>query len=109
MLTHAEPVTGGILADHGGGVDLRDELLGLLAQEPRPRQRPEVLAADGTDRTENLHLAGVVGRLGQRPRAELRIQVAQVGRRGQGRLFRVESLVDPLIDPGDHNLGRCPP
>ena len=78
-------------------MDLRYEVLGLPAQVLGLGQRPEIRRAGGADRPAHLHLARVVGSLGQRPRAEHRVEVAQVGGGGHRGLLGIEPLVDPLV------------
>ena len=80
-------------------MDLGHELLRLTPQMVRLGQRPEVRRPGGPDRTGHLHLAGVVCGLGQRPRAELVVEIAQVGGGGDGRFFGIQPLVDPAVDP----------
>ena len=69
-------------------------------------QRPEVRGSRRPDRPGHLHLTGVVRRLGQCPRAELVVEIAQVGSGGDGRLFGIEPLVDPAVDPEAIPTGR---
>src|SRR5207244_6742616 len=78
-LGELEAVSARVLPDERGRVDLRDEVLGLAAQVVRLGERPEIRGARQADRAADLDLAGVVRGLGQGPRPEHRVEVAQVG------------------------------
>ncbi len=97
-LVEVEAVAVGIAADHRRRVDLRHELLRLAPQVARLGERPEVARAGLLDRARHLDLAGVVRGLGERPRAELVVEVAQVRRGGDRGLLGIEPLIHPAID-----------
>src|SRR5690349_9155656 len=96
---HREAVALGGTADEGGRVDGGHEVLGLVEEQRTAVQRPEISRAGAVDRLLDLGVARVVGRLGQVPRAELRVEVAQVVGRGYGGLLGIEALVEPAVHP----------
>src|SRR5207253_5613727 len=68
-----------------------DLLFGLAPQVSRLGQRPEVARSRLADGPGHLDLAGVVGGLGQRPRAEEVVEVAQIRRGGDRKSTRLNS------------------
>src|SRR5258708_204650 len=87
-----------ISADEHRSLDGGAEVLGLVAKDPSPRQLPEVAGAERLHGPEDLHLAGVVAGLRELPRAEERVEVAEIASGRHGGLLRIEALVHPAID-----------
>src|SRR3989449_56305 len=71
---------------------------GPAPQMCRAREVPEVRRPSHPDRPDHRHLARVIRRLRELPRAELTVQIAQVRGGGDGRLLGIEPLVHPPVD-----------
>src|SRR5580765_7549671 len=92
--TRLEAVLTGIATDHHRSLDRRHEVLRLWFEVPGPAQIPEVGRARAPNGFVYLDLAGVVGCLGQLPRAVPNIEVVEVSGGSHGGLVGVEALVN---------------
>src|SRR5947207_11233395 len=93
-----EPVLVRVATDERRRLDGGDEFAGLAPQMCRAREVPEVRRPSHPDRPDHRHLARVIRRLCELPRAELTVQIAQVRGGGDGRLLGIEPLVHPPVD-----------
>ena len=93
-----EPVSLGLSADQGRGLNGRNVVLGLVSQYLPSRQLPEIPRAENAHGPQDFHLTRVVGRLGQLPRPEHGVEVTEVTRGGYRGLLGIKALVDPAID-----------
>src|SRR5262249_34825588 len=85
------------LGDDGGGQDLGNVILGLLTDIVRLGDLPKITAARGINGPVDFAGAGVVGGEREIPVSELFIQILQMSGGGDRGLFRIPSLIQPIM------------
>src|SRR5215468_6024006 len=97
-LRRRETIAFRLTADQRRRLDGRYVVLGLIAEDGSASELPEVVGAEHVDGPQDLHLASVVGGLGQLPGPEHRVEVCEVPGGSHRGLLRIEPLVDPAVD-----------
>src|SRR5262245_24839049 len=90
-----------LFSDRNRRQDGWDVVGSLLVQKPSPAHLPEILDPGLLDDFQHPVLTGVVSGQGQMPITEHLVEIAQIAGRGEGRLFRIVSLVESarLLQP----------